>query len=149
MNKKGFTLIEIIVSIIIIALLLVITAPIITNTTHEIKVKNYESLKNTIIETTINYITTSTVSKYSLDTIKPEGNKCETETCKVEYILGEDIIDTNIYITNTKNSSGKLTVYNPVTGEEMRNSKIIICYDTNTYSLKGVFEEDNEAKGIC
>lgn len=149
MNKKGFTLIETLASITIMAVLLIVVAPIVTNTTAQVKEQNYKNLKNTIIETTINYITTSSEDKYSLDTIKPQDKDCTSGECKVEYTLGPDILDKSIYITNEKNSEGELTVYNPITGKGIRNKKIIICYDTNTYSLKGVFKEDNEKEGIC
>ena len=142
MNKKGFTLVEIIASIIILGLISVLTIGIIQSSVKTVKYKNYENIKKMIIEATINYINTTDDKDFKLDDIKQEKVLCEIKTsCAKEYDVGT-IIDKNIYYSNTKNSNNKNTVINPKTNEGMRNKKFVIYYDVDSHSLKGIFNED-------
>lgn len=141
MNKKGFTLVELMASLVILSLISVLMFSTIQTSSNNVKKKNYENIKKMIIESTISYIVNSSKEGYSLDNIKGT-NKCnEILDCAREYSVG-DILDKNIYYSSTKNSDDKLTILNPITGEGMRNKKFLIYYDTETYSLKGVFYED-------
>lgn len=141
MNKKGFTLVELMASLVILSLISVLMFSTIQTSSNNVKKKNYENIKKMIIESTINYIVNSSKKDYSLDDIKGT-NKCnEILDCAREYSVG-DILDKNIYYSSTKNSNDELTILNPITGEGMRNKKFLIYYDTETYSLKGVFYED-------
>ena len=142
MNKKGFTLVEIIASIIILGLISVLTITTIQSSVKTVKEKNYENIKRMIIEATINYINTTDDEEFKLDNIKPEKELCEEKAiCAKEYDVGT-IIDKNIYYSNTKNGSNVNTVINPITNEGMRNKKFIIYYDIESHSLKGIFNED-------
>lgn len=147
MNRKGFTLVELIASIVIIGIIVVIMVPVVLNTSNKVKETNYKNLKNSIIQSTIDYILTSGVEEYSLDDIKPSGADCSNGSCSKTYTLGA-ILDNGIYVTNTKNKNNDKTVVNPITGKGMRNKQIIICYNIKSYSLKGYFVEDYE-KGDC
>ena len=141
MNKKGFTLVELMASLVILSLISVLMFSTIQTSSNNVKKKNYENIKKMIIESTISYIVNSSKKDYSLDDIKGT-NKCnEILDCAREYSVG-DILDKNIYYSSTKNSNDELTILNPITGEGMRNKKFLIYYDTETYSLKGVFYED-------
>lgn len=141
MNKNGFTLVELMASLVILSLISVLMFSTIQTSSNNVKKKNYENIKKMIIESTISYIVNSSKKDYSLDDIKGT-NKCnEILDCAREYSVG-DILDKNIYYSSTKNSNDELTILNPITGEGMRNKKFLIYYDTETYSLKGVFYED-------
>lgn len=142
MNKKGFTLIEILASLIIIGIISVLSISAIQSSVKTVKEKNYENIKKTIIESTINYINTTDDDDFKLDIIKPEKKLCKTKiSCAKEFEVGT-IIDKNIYYSNTKNGDGKNTVINPITNEGMRNKKFVIYYDIESHSLKGIFNED-------
>ena len=142
MNKKGFTLVELMASLVILSLISVLMFSTIQTSSNNVKKKNYENIKKMIIESTISYIVNSSKEDYSLDKIKGTNNKCnEILECAHEYSVG-DILKENIYYSSTKNSNDELTIINPITGEGMRNKKFLIYYDTETYSLKGVFYED-------
>ena len=141
MNKKGFTLVELMASLVILSLISVLMFSTIQTSSDNVKKKNYENIKKMIIESTISYLVNSSKKNYSLDDIKGT-NKCnEILDCAREYSVG-DILKENIYYSSTKNSNDELTIINPITGEGMRNKKFLIYYDTETYSLKGVFYED-------
>ena len=142
MNKKGFTLVELMASLVILSLISVLMFSTIQTSSNNVKKKNYENIKKMIIESTISYMVNSSDGKYSLDAIKGADSKCdEMLSCAQEYTVGE-ILDKNIYYSSTKNSNDQLTILNPITNEGMRNKKFLIYYDTETYSLKGVFYED-------
>ena len=142
MNKKGFTLVELMASLVILSLISVLMFSTIQTSSNNVKKKNYENIKKMIIESTISYLINSSEEDYSIDSIKSNDNECnEILDCAHEYSVG-DILDKNIYYSSTKNSNGQITVLNPITGEGMRNKKFLIYYDTETYSLKGVFYED-------
>lgn len=146
MNKKGFTLVEIIASIVIMGLISILLITTIQASVAKVKESNYENLKKMIIETTINYINNGSDDNYKLDDIKPEGVICEKNNkfaCANEYIL-RDILDKNIYHTDTRNANDELTVINPVTNEGMREKRIIIYYNVETHSLEGTFIEDKD-----
>lgn len=142
MNKKGFTLVELMASLVILSLISVLMFSTIQTSSNNVKKKNYENIKKMIIESTISYMVNSSDEDYSLDKVKGVDSKCdEMLSCAQEYTVG-DILDKNIYYSSTKNSNDQPTILNPITNEGMRNKKFLIYYDTKTYSLKGVFYED-------
>lgn len=141
MNNKGFTLIELIVTISIISLLTVIMVPIVQKTSERVKYQSYKNLENLIMQATIDYLYHSAEDGYSIDSIKGDTDNCsEEKSCYGVYTVGE-ILDKNIYYTNEKDIEEKLTVINPTNGKSMRNRTFIIYYDTGTFSLKGEFSE--------
>ena len=141
MNNKGFTLIELIVTISIISLLTVIMVPVVQKTSERVKYQSYKNLENLIMQATIDYLYHSAEDGYSIDSIKGDTDNCsEEKSCYGVYTVGE-ILDKNIYYTNEKDIEGNLTVINPTNGKSMRNRTFIIYYDTGTFSLKGEFSE--------
>mgnify|MGYP004470868559 CR=1 FL=1 len=137
MNKKGFTLVELMASLVILSLISVLMFSTIQTSSNNVKKKNYENIKKMIIESTISYMVNSSDGEYSLDKVKGTNNKCnEILECAREYTVGE-ILEKNIYYSSTKNrtknSNDELTIINPITGEGMRNKKFLIYYDTETY----------------
>ena len=146
MNKKGFTLVELVASITILAVISILMVSTIQASSANVKKKNYENIKKMIIESTISYLINSSEEDYSIDSIKSNDNECnEILDCAREYSVG-DILDKNIYYSSTKNSNDELTILNPITGEGMRNKRFIIYYDKEKYSLSGVFYEDYNDK---
>ena len=144
MNKKGFTLIEVIVTISIISLLTVIMIPVVQKTSARVKYQSYKNLENLIMQATIDYLYHSAEDGYSIDSIKGESDNCDGEnSCTMPFVVG-DILDKNIYYTNEKDSDGKLTVFNPTNGLSMRDRTFKIYYDTTTFSLKGIFSEGED-----
>lgn len=154
MNKKGFTIVELLASITIIGLLMVIMIPTIQSASKNIKKKSYENIKEMIINSTIEYISNSTTSGFGIDDIKPEGIN---PNCIINGVASEDynyckqykvsdILDNNIYYTNEKDVNGKLTIINPINGKSMRNRTFIIYFDEENYTLKGIFSTGENEK---
>lgn len=142
MNNKGFTLVELLASLTILAIISIFMTTTVQYSVTNVKTKNYETLKKMIVEATINYINSSNDEYFSLDNIKPEKSECnKTTDCLKEFTIG-DILDKNIYYTNEKDKDGNLTLISPKDNEDMRNKTIIIYYDKNEYTIKGMFKED-------
>lgn len=142
MNNKGFTLVELLASLTILAIISILMTTSVQHSVTNVKTKNYETLKEMIVEATINYINSSNDEYFSLDKIKPENAECNVITdCQKEFTLA-DILDKNIYYTNEKDKDGNLTLISPKDNEDMRNKVIIIYYDKNEYTIKGMFKED-------
>ena len=142
MNNKGFTLVELLASLTILAIISILMTTSVQYSVTNVKTKNYETLKKMIVEATINYINSSNDEYFSLDNIKPEKSECnKTTDCLKEFTIG-DILDKNIYYTNEKDKDGNLTLISPKDNEDMRNKTIIIYYDKNEYTIKGMFKED-------
>lgn len=142
MNNKGFTLVELLASLTILAIISILMTTTVQYSVTNVKTKNYETLKKMIVEATINYINSSNDEYFSLDNIKPEKFECnKTTDCLKEFTIG-DILDKNIYYTNEKDKDGNLTLISPKDNEDMRNKTIIIYYDKNEYTIKGMFKED-------
>lgn len=142
MNNKGFTLVEILASLTILAIISILITTSVQYSVTNVKTKNYETLKKMIVEATINYINSSNDEYFSLDNIKPENVECNEFTdCQKEFTIA-DILDKNIYYTNEKDKDGNLTLISPKDNEDMRNKIIIIYYDKSEYAIKGMFKED-------
>ena len=142
MNNKGFTLVELLASLTILAIISILMTTSVQYSVTNVKTKNYETLKKMIVEATINYINSSNDEYFSLDNIKPENVECnEFADCQKEFTIA-DILDKNIYYTNEKDKDGNLTLISPKDNEDMRNKIIIIYYDKSEYAIKGMFKED-------
>lgn len=117
MKKNGFTLIELIVSISIMALLFLVIIPLILNIRGEVLAKNCTSTKNDV----------STAAKdwayEHLNTIPTNG----TQTC----ITIEDLINKG-YLVGNRNS--KMSLSNPVTEEDITNCEVCLYY-TDMYVI--------------
>lgn len=148
-NRKGFTLIEVIVTISIISLLTVIMIPVVQKTSARVKYQSYKNLENLIMQATIDYLYHSAEDGYSIDSIKGESDNCSEEnSCTIPFYV-RDILDKNIYYTNEtiiENGVEKPTVFNPTNGKSMRDRSFIIYYDVDTFSLKGIFSEGIDDK---
>lgn len=142
MNNKGFTLVELLASLTILAIISILMTTSVQYSVTNVKTKNYETLKKMVVEATINYINSSNDEYFSLDNIKPENVECyEFTDCQKEFTIA-DILDKNIYYTNEKDKDGNLTLISPKDNEDMRNKIIIIYYDKSEYAIKGIFKED-------
>ena len=142
MNNKGFTLVELLASLTILAIISILMTTSVQYSVTNVKTKNYETLKKMVVEATINYINSSNDEYFSLDNIKPENVECNEFTdCQKEFTIA-DILDKNIYYTNEKDKDGNLTLISPKDNEDMRNKIIIIYYDKSEYAIKGMFKED-------
>lgn len=106
--NKGFTLVELIAVITILALLVIITTPAYDSISKNIKTRNYESKKSTIKSETLKYI-----EKYLKSEIySGESDKGKAKCFTVKYLIQSGIIssdsDEEEYIlndiTNTQHS---------------------------------------------
>lgn len=137
MNRKGFTLVELIAVITIMSLIAIITTPAYDSISKSIKTRNYESKKNTIKAHTLNY-----VEKYFKNEVydgTSTGTKSKTLCFSVNYLIKNGIIssdsETDEYIENN------------VTGEKYRNEIFIkVIYDTTNLKLVGIVKDDEEIK---
>lgn len=137
MNRKGFTLVELIAVITIMSLIAIITTPAYDSISKSIKTRNYESKKNTIKAHTLNY-----VEKY----LKNEAYDETTSKIlcfSVNYLIRNGIIssdsETDEYIENN------------VTGEKYVNDKIFVKvqYNINKLKLVGYTLGDNDMPTTC
>lgn len=130
MNRKGFTLVELIAVITIMSLIAIITTPAYDSISKSIKTRNYESKKNTIKAHTLNY-----VERY-LKNEAYDGTISKTLCFSVNYLIRNGIISSD----NEKEEY----IENNVTGEKYANDIIFIkvIYDTTNLKLVGIVKDD-------
>ncbi len=141
MNRKGFTLVELIAVITIMSLIAIITTPAYDSISKSIKTRNYESKKNTIKAHTLSY-----VEKYLKNEVydgTSTGTKSKTLCFSVNYLIRNGIIssdsETDEYIENN------------VTVEKYVNDKIFVKvqYNINKLKLVGYTLGDNDMPTTC
>lgn len=134
MNRKGFTLVELIAVITIMSLIVIITTPAYDSISKSIKTRNYESKKNTIKAHTLNY-----VERYlKNETYDGTRTNAESKTLcfSVNYLIRNGIISSD----NEKEEY----IENNITGEKYANDIIFIkvIYDTTNLKLVGIVKDD-------
>lgn len=137
MNRKGFTLVELIAVITIMSLIAIITTPAYDSISKSIKTRNYESKKNTIKAHTLNY-----VEKY-LKNEAYDGTTSKILCFSVNYLIRNGIISSD----NEKEEY----IENNVTGEKYVNDKIfvIVQYNIDNLKLVGYTLGDNDMPTKC
>jgi type IV pilus assembly protein PilA len=134
MNKKGFTMVELIAVITILGIIAIIAIPAYTNVSKNIKEKSLENKKDVIKAEMLKF-----ANEYLMDDIKPEGINCSsTNTCCKEYDLYEYIVANGIYSPEENNNGNYID--NPVTNKKLMGS-VKIEYDTANYKLKATYDE--------
>lgn len=141
MNRKGFTLVELIAVITIMSLIAIITTPAYDSISKSIKTRNYESKKNTIKAHTLSY-----VEKYLKNEVydgTSTGTKSKTLCFSVNYLIRNGIISSD----NEKEEY----IENNITGEKYVNDEIFVKVQYNIDKLKlvGYTLGDNDMPTIC
>ena len=123
MNNKGFTLIELIVSIIILALILSIGAYSIISIVKESKEKNYQTLLKSIKSGTESYVIECKYGDISDGSITCSNQITLGDLVKYGYLSG------NAKVDNKKDE--KYTIVNPKDNNSISNCVINITKNAN------------------
>lgn len=119
MNKKGFTLIELIVTIALLAVIAVVSFVSITGVIKESRNKDCKNMETTIINAAKSY-----VSDYRYDNNVNKEWLCNNETTNdIKNFTAQVLID-NHYLTKE--------LENPYTKEELNEEEIKITVDLDT-----------------
>lgn len=136
MNRKGFTLIETIMVIAILALLMLILVPNVISLINKNNIKSCHNLEDSIKNAAKVYVANN---KYQL------GFSCDTEKGTEKEIKIQDLIDSgDLKLTDNK-------LVNPVSGKDIPlSSKIKVTYNCTTKDFNYEFDEflTNEFK-LC
>ncbi|MBQ8193539.1 MAG: type II secretion system protein [Bacilli bacterium] len=132
MNKKGFTLVEIILVIAIMALLVIILVPNIFIMIDKNNEKSFNNLKNNIESAAKIYVTNN---KYNLNITCYDQNKPDKTTTEIKF---QTLIDSGELKTD---STGKIT--NPINDSEILLSNVVkVIYNCDTrlfsYEVTGI-----------
>lgn len=139
--NKGFTLVELIAVIVILALLVIITTPAYDTVSTNIKTRNYESKKSSIKAQTLSY-----VEKYMKNNVYNGPNDKGKRICfTVDYLIQNGIIssdsDTEEYIQNDINGDKYLV------GQTPKKVYIQVFYDYEKLKLQAFTLDENKNDG--
>ena len=127
MNKKGFTLTELLAVIVILGLITIIATTSIMGALNNAKEKMLEDKKNNIITAAINYVQNNNVSLNSSDCIKIEGNYDRCKTLTIQELLDKKELE-------SKDRDNKF--YNDVTGKDMALDEVTVYRMNNRLYAK-------------
>lgn len=132
--NKGFTLVELIAVVTILAILAVITMPAYQTISTNIKTRNYESKKSTISSETLAY-----VEKYMKDKIYDGTGTIKNYCFTVNFLIRNGIII----------SDDEKTEYikNDITDEIYSGDQeyIVVYYDTGSLKLKSEIIKNSDS----
>ena len=138
MNYKGFTIVELLAAILILAILIIIAVPAYNSVSQDTKEASLDNYISSIKSSMLNY-----ANKNLLDEIKPSCDNVNEgcSYCKnysMDYIISKKIY----YVDSDK-------IVNPVTGDELCGY-VKLCFDKDALVLKAEFiEQELSADGKC
>jgi len=147
MNKKGFTLIELIATIALLAIISVISFVSINGVIQESKVKDCENLKSSIKTAAKEYVSDN---RYNVSddggVEKMDGETIEVEGLKKYIVLtDEDLLTENKLTSEAYNGEGKKVLVDPFTGDNMVLGSVKIkIYLNDKYSAENIEVYNNE-----
>lgn len=139
--NKGFTMVELLTVIIILAGIMIIAVPSYTSVSQNIKEKSLKNKADVITDSTLRF-----AKLHLIDDIKPAGNTCTLEkNCCKYYDLYKFVLEYGLYTSEDEDDEGSIVI-NPVTNTKL-NGVVRIYYDKETLDLKGEFIQDKIING--
>ena len=128
-DNRGFTLIEVILAVLILAILVIIAFPNITSIINKGKIESCENLRESILSASKMYIKDN---RYNLD----ESVKCENESDKPSFTITLKTLEEGNYIKGPFKNPITNEVYHP----DDTNVEITLNCTTKefSYSLKNI-----------
>ncbi len=127
MNKKGFTLTELLAVIVILGLITIIATTSISGALNNAKENMLEDKKNNIITAAVNYVQNNNVSLNSEDCANIEGSYDRCKTLTVQELLDKQELE-------SKDRDNKF--YNDVTGKDMALDEVTVYRMNNRLYAK-------------
>lgn len=131
MNKKGFTLIELISVMALLSIIVILVIPAYTQIEGQIKQSNLENKKSMISKAMLEY-----ANDNLLDELKPLGSL----NTKTLYYSLDYIINNNIFATSETDEAGNKMFLNPVTNGKLYGC-IKVSYNLDKYEAETEFVE--------
>lgn len=145
LNNRGFTLIEVLASIVILSLLSIIIVSSVSGLTKKNNIKAYENLKNGIISSSIIYMSDNR-GDIVFEGVCING----TDLVNVNSVGNDTLVDSKIlikYLVNegdlTTNSNGN--IINPLDNSlvlDLNNSYVLVKYQCSTRDYVYHLEDD-------
>ena len=145
LNNRGFTLIEVLASVVILSLLSIIIVSSVSGLTKKNNIKAYENLKNGIISSSIIYMSDNR-GNIVFDGVCIS----DTDLVNVNSVGNDTLVDSKIlikYLVNegdlTTNSNGN--IINPLDNSlvlDLNNSYVLVKYQCSTRDYVYYLEDD-------
>lgn len=133
MNNKGFTMVELLSVMVILAIIMIIAIPTYSKVAANIKQSNYDNKTNVISKAMLRY-----ANKYLLDDIKPDGNNCNiSSSCCKRYELYSYIVTNSIYDAEENGE-----IINPLNNGKLKGY-VEVTYNKESYDLTASFKESD------
>lgn len=137
MNKKGFTLTELLAVIVILAIITIVAAASISGVMGNAKKNMLEDKKMNIETAAINYIQNNNIELNSADCTPIGSNYDRCKTLTVQELLNAKELE-------SKDRNNKF--YNDVTGKDMANDKVTVYRMNNRLYAKITCMISNDEK---
>lgn len=145
LDNRGFTLIEVLVSVVILSLLSIVTVSSVSSLTKKNNIKAYENLKNGIISSSVIYM-----SDNRYDVVFDGICISDTDLVNVTSVGNDTLVDSKIlikYLINegdlTTTSNGN--IINPLDDSlvlDLNNSYVLVKYQCSTKDYVYTLEDD-------
>lgn len=129
MNKKGYTLVELLATLIVLSIVIGITIPIALNVINNSKEKDLELIKKNISDAAVNLVNECNFDDSFEDSFSTSNRICPALSTDGKKLISVRDLMKRGFLSNYEGEYGSYVIKNPVNGENIADCHFYVLDD--------------------